>query len=69
MIQLANQDLAENLKTRIEYKIGDACNINSMEDIGKFDLFNFYIASLGQCGTSNKKVVTNAKRQWITVYS
>ena len=38
MIQLANQDLAENLKTRIEYKIGDACNINSMEDIGKFDL-------------------------------
>ena len=38
MIQLANQDLAENLKTRIEYKIGDACNINSMKDIGKFDL-------------------------------
>ena len=38
MIKLAKQDLAENLKTRIEYKIGDACDVNSIKDIGKFDL-------------------------------
>ena len=38
MIKLAQQDLADNLKTRIKYKIGDACDINSIKDLGKFDL-------------------------------
>ena len=38
MIKLAQQDLAEDLKTRIKYKIGDACNINSIKDLGTFDL-------------------------------
>ncbi len=38
MIKLAQQDLAEDLKTRITYKIGDACDINSIVDLGKFDL-------------------------------
>ena len=38
MIELAQQDLAEDLKTRITYKIGDACDINSIKDLGKFDL-------------------------------
>ena len=38
MIELAQQDLADNLKTRIIYKIGDACDINSIKDLGKFDL-------------------------------
>ena len=38
MIKLAQQDLDENLKTRIKYKIGDACDTNSIEDLGKFDL-------------------------------
>jgi 2-polyprenyl-3-methyl-5-hydroxy-6-metoxy-1,4-benzoquinol methylase len=38
MIKLAQQDLAEDLKTRIKYKIGDACDINSIKDLGKFDL-------------------------------
>ena len=43
MIKLAQQDLAEDLKTRIKYKIGDACDINSIKDLGKFDLFNFQL--------------------------
>ncbi len=38
MIKLAQQDLAEDLKTRIKYKIGDACDISSIRDLGKFDL-------------------------------
>lgn len=38
MIKLAQQDLAEDLKTRIKYIIGDACDINSIKDLGKFDL-------------------------------
>ena len=38
MIKLAQQDLAENLKSRIKYKIGDACDNNSINDLGKFDL-------------------------------
>jgi len=38
MIKLAQQDLAEDLKTRITYKIGDACDFNSIKDLGKFDL-------------------------------
>ena len=38
MIKLAQQDLAEDLKTRIKYMIGDACDINSIKDFGKFDL-------------------------------
>lgn len=38
MIELAQQDLADNLKTRIKYKIGDACDIISIKDLGKFDL-------------------------------
>ncbi|MBW1983339.1 MAG: class I SAM-dependent methyltransferase [Deltaproteobacteria bacterium] len=38
MINLAQLDLDENLKTRIKYKIGDACDINSLKDLGKFDL-------------------------------
>ncbi len=38
MIKLAKQDLADNLKTRIKYEIGDACDINSIKDLGKFDL-------------------------------
>ena len=38
MIKLAQQDLADNLKAKIKYKIGDACDINSIKDLGKFDL-------------------------------
>ena len=38
MIKLAQQDLSEDLKTRIKYIIGDACDINSIVDLGKFDL-------------------------------
>ena len=38
MIKLAQQDLADNLQTRIKYKNGDACNINSINNLGKFDL-------------------------------
>ena len=38
MIKLAQQDLTEDLKTRIKYIIGDACDINSIKDLGKFDL-------------------------------
>ena len=38
MIKLAQQDLAEDLKTRIKYEIGDACDINSIKDLGTFDL-------------------------------
>jgi len=38
MIKLAQQDLADDLQTRITYKIGDACDINSIKDLGKFDL-------------------------------
>ncbi len=38
MIKLAQQDLAEDLKTRIKYEIGDACDNNSIKDLGKFDL-------------------------------
>ena len=38
MIKLAQQDLAEKLKTQIKYIVGDACEINSINDLGKFDL-------------------------------
>ena len=38
MIKLAQKDLAEDLKVRVKYKIGDACDINSLKDLGKFDL-------------------------------
>ena len=38
MIKLAQQDLDYNLQTRINYVIGDACNINSIKDLGEFDL-------------------------------
>ena len=38
MIKLAQLDLSETLKTRIEYIVGDACYINSIKDSGKFDL-------------------------------
>ncbi len=38
MIKLAQQDLAEDLKARIKYKIGDACDINSLNNIDKYDL-------------------------------
>jgi len=38
MIKLAGQDLAEDLNSRIKYTIGDACDINSMKESGKFDL-------------------------------
>jgi len=38
MINLAQQDLDEDLQTRIKYMIGDACDINSIKDLGKFDL-------------------------------
>ena len=38
MIKLAQQDLNEDLKARINYVIADACNINSIKDLGKFDL-------------------------------
>jgi len=38
MIKLAQLDLAEDLMTRIKYMIGDACDINSIKDLGKFDL-------------------------------
>lgn len=38
MIKLAQQDLDEDLKTRITYKIGDACDFNSIKELGKFDL-------------------------------
>lgn len=38
MIELAQQDLNDSLKARINYIIGDACNINSIKDLGEFDL-------------------------------
>ena len=38
MIRLAEQDLAEDLKSVIKYVVGDACDINSMKELGKFDL-------------------------------
>jgi len=38
MIKLAQLDLSETLKTRIEYMVGDACDIYSIKDSGKFDL-------------------------------
>jgi len=38
MIKLAQQNLDKDLKTRIQYKIGDACNADSIKDLGKFDL-------------------------------
>ena len=38
MIKLAQLDLAEDLQTRVKYKLGDACDINSIKDLGKFDL-------------------------------
>jgi 2-polyprenyl-3-methyl-5-hydroxy-6-metoxy-1,4-benzoquinol methylase len=38
MIKLAKLDLAEDLQTRIKYEIGDACDMESLKDLGKFDL-------------------------------
>ena len=38
MIKLAQLDLAENLKSRIKYMTGDACDIDSIKDLGEFDL-------------------------------
>jgi 2-polyprenyl-3-methyl-5-hydroxy-6-metoxy-1,4-benzoquinol methylase len=38
MIALARQDLDKNLRERIHYKHGDACQLDSLEGIGKFDL-------------------------------
>ncbi len=38
MIKLAQQDLSESLKERINYTIGDACDINTIKGLGKFDL-------------------------------
>ena len=38
MIKLAQLDLAEDLQTRVKYNIGDACDLNSIKDLGKFDL-------------------------------
>jgi 2-polyprenyl-3-methyl-5-hydroxy-6-metoxy-1,4-benzoquinol methylase len=38
MIELAKQDLDEELKTRIKYMVGNACKIESLKDLGKFDL-------------------------------
>jgi 2-polyprenyl-3-methyl-5-hydroxy-6-metoxy-1,4-benzoquinol methylase len=38
MIKLAQDDLDDDLKARISYKIGDACDINTIKDYGKFDL-------------------------------
>ena len=38
MVKLAQQDLGEDLKTRIKYEIGDACDIDSIKDLGEFDL-------------------------------
>lgn len=38
MIELARQDLAEELQDRIKYISGDACDISSMKELGKFDL-------------------------------
>ncbi|MEA3346685.1 MAG: class I SAM-dependent methyltransferase [Candidatus Auribacterota bacterium] len=38
MIKLAKSDLAEDLKTSIKYIVGDACDKNSIKDLGRFDL-------------------------------
>ena len=38
MIKLAQQDLTEELKSQIKYKVGDACDVNSIKELGKFDL-------------------------------
>ncbi len=38
MIRLAEQNLDEELKDRINYMVGDACKIESLKDLGKFDL-------------------------------
>ena len=38
MIKLAEQDLAEDLKLRINYEVEDACNIDLAKDPKRFDL-------------------------------
>ena len=38
MIELAQQDLDYSLQKRVNYIKGDACNIDSIKDSGKFDL-------------------------------
>jgi len=38
MIKLAQQDLDYRLQTRINYITGDVCNINSIKNLGEFDL-------------------------------
>lgn len=38
MIKLAQLDLAQDFQSRVKYKIGNACDINSIKDLGKFDL-------------------------------
>jgi 2-polyprenyl-3-methyl-5-hydroxy-6-metoxy-1,4-benzoquinol methylase len=38
MIRLAEQDIDKSLNGRLTYRKGNACNIESMQDLGKFDL-------------------------------
>ena len=38
MIKLAQSDVAENLNEQITYKIGDACDFDSLKELGSFDL-------------------------------
>jgi len=38
MLKLARQELPDDLKVRIRFTEGDACNIDSIKELGKFDL-------------------------------
>lgn len=38
MLKLAKQELPDDLKARIRFTEGDACNFDSIKELGKFDL-------------------------------
>lgn len=38
MIRLAEQDLDEELKNRVNYTVSDACKIESLKDLGQYNL-------------------------------
>ena len=38
MLKLARQELPDDLNIRIRFKEGDACNLDSIKELGKFDL-------------------------------
>ena len=38
MIEIAEQDIEQSLKDKINYHVADACNIETIKELGKFDL-------------------------------